>query len=52
MAMHNVVLLINENAALYTENQKQKQKQLRSAAFIAQEGVLIVQEGQDCIQLI
>ena len=51
MAMHNAVLLINENATFYTENQRQKQKQSKSAAFIAQEGVLTVQKGQNCTQL-
>ena len=44
MAMHNAVFLINENAAFCTENQRQKQKQLKSAVFIAQEGVLTVQK--------
>ena len=51
MAMHNAVLLINKNAALHTENQKQKQKQLKSAVFIAQRGILTVQEGQNHTQL-
>ena len=51
MAMHNAVLLINENATLCTENQRQKQKQSKSVAFIVQEGVLTVQEGQNHTQL-
>ena len=50
--MHNAVLLINENAALCTENQRQKQKWLKSVAFIAQEGVLTIQKGQNHTQLI
>ena len=52
MTMHNAVFLINENAVFYTENQRQKQKQLKSVIFIAQEGVLTVQKGQNHTQLI
>ena len=32
--MYNTIFLINENSALYTENQRQKQKPLKSAVFI------------------
>ena len=44
--MHNAALLINENTALHTANQKQKQKQGKTIISISQESILTVQEGQ------
>lgn len=46
MAMHNAVLLANENVALRAANQKQRQKRAKKAISISQGGVLTVQEGQ------
>ena len=50
VAMHNAALLANENTALRTANQKQRQKQDRTITSISQGGILTVQEGQVCTQ--
>lgn len=47
LAMHNAALLANENIALSTANQRQKQKRSKPVSSISQGGVLTVQEGRD-----
>jgi hypothetical protein len=45
MAMHSAVLLADENRQLRTENERQKKKKVKRRSYIAQRGVLTVQEG-------
>ena len=46
LAMHNAVLLSDENSKLRTANQKQRQKRSKTISSISQGGILTVQEGQ------
>ena len=48
--MHNAVLLADENIALRTVNQKQRQRRSKPVSSISQGGVLTVQEGRDRTQ--
>jgi DDE superfamily endonuclease len=50
MAMHNAVLLADENRQLRTENERQKRKRAKKRTYIAKGGVLTVQEGLDLLQ--
>lgn len=45
MAMHNAVLLSEENRQLRTENARQKKKKTKRRAYIATGGILTGQEG-------
>ena len=45
LAMHNAVLLADENIKLRTANQKQRQKRSKTTSAISQGGILTVQEG-------
>jgi hypothetical protein len=45
MAMHNAVLLSEENRQLRTENERQKKKRTKRRSYIATGGVLTIQEG-------
>lgn len=51
IAMHNAVLLTNQNKKLFTENQHQKQKQAHRRSYIAREGVLTGSEAQNLIEI-
>ena len=51
IAMHNTVLLANQNEKLFTENQHQKQKQAQRCLYIAKEGVLTGNEAQNLIEI-
>ena len=42
LVIYNTTLLINENIALYTTNQKQQQKWLKPVLFILQKGIIII----------
>ena len=46
LAMHNAVLLSDENSKLRIANQKQRQKRSKTISSISQGGILTVQEGQ------
>jgi hypothetical protein len=46
LAMHNAILLADENTALRLANQKQRQKREKTVSSISQGGILTVQEGQ------
>lgn len=50
MAMHNAVLLAEENKQLRTENQRQQKKRAMRRSYVAKGGVLTVQEGLDQLQ--
>ncbi len=43
--MYNAILLSEENRQLRAENARQKKKREKRRSYIAQEGVLTVQEG-------
>jgi hypothetical protein len=45
MAIHNAVLLANENKELRIANERQKKKQEKVRSYIAEGGVLTVEEG-------
>jgi hypothetical protein len=45
MAMHNAVLLAEENKQLRTANERQKKKRALRRSYVASGGVLTVQEG-------
>jgi hypothetical protein len=45
IAMHNAVLLAHENKEVRAANQRQKKKQEKPRSYIAQGGVLTVEEG-------
>jgi hypothetical protein len=51
MAMHNAVLLAEENKQLRTANQRQQKKRAMRRSYIAKGGVLTVQEGLDQLPL-
>lgn len=51
IAMHNAVLLANQNKKLFTENQRQKQKQAQRRRYIAREGVLTGIKAQNLIEI-
>ena len=46
LVIYNTTLLINENAVLYTVNQRQQHKYSKSVLSISQEDILIIQKGQ------
>ena len=46
LVMHNAVLLVDENTALHTANQKQHQKHSKPVSSILQGGILTIQDGQ------
>ena len=46
LAIHNAALLIDENAALRTANQRQQRKRSKPVSSISQGGILTLQEGQ------
>jgi hypothetical protein len=50
MAMYSAVLLTDENRRLRTENKRQKIKKTKRRLYIAQGGVLTVQEGLNRLQ--
>jgi hypothetical protein len=50
MAMYSAVLLADENRRLRTENKRQKIKKTKRRSYIAQGGVLTVQEGLNRLQ--
>lgn len=50
MAMHNAVLLAEENKQLRVANERQKKKRAKKRSFIATEGILTVQEGLNLLQ--
>ena len=52
LVIHNAVLLMNENSALCTANQRQQCKCLKPILFILQKGILTVQKGLVCTQSI
>lgn len=47
MAMHNAVLLAEENKQLRTVNERQKKKRAVRRSYVASGGILTVQEGLD-----
>jgi hypothetical protein len=51
MAMHNAILLAEENRQLRAENARQKKKREKRRSYIAQGGVLTVQEGLNRSQI-
>jgi hypothetical protein len=50
MAMHSAAILAKENKELRAANEKQKRKRGRGRMYIAQEGVLSVEEGMNRVQ--
>ena len=46
LAIHNATLLADENTALRTANQRQRQKRSKPVSSISQGGILTIQEGQ------
>ena len=52
MAMHNAVLLTEENRQLRAANERQKKKRAKRKSYIAVGGVLTVQEGLNRSQMV
>jgi len=50
MAMHNAIILAEENRQLQAENARQKRKRAIKRSFIQSGGVLTVQEGIELIE--
>jgi hypothetical protein len=50
LAMHNAILLANENEKLYVENQRQKRKRKQKRTYLKRGGVLSGAEGQSLIE--
>ncbi len=51
MAMHNAMILVEENRQLRAENARQKRKRAIRRSFIQSGGVLTVQEGIELVEM-